>query len=59
VNKFPNFFNVIPAQAGNQNATDNWFPACAGMTEIAARIEIGKLFRTRSERGTKVTRDEY
>jgi hypothetical protein len=25
-----------------------WFPACAGMTKIAALIEIGKLFWTRS-----------
>jgi hypothetical protein len=23
---------VIPAQAGNQNASENWFPARAGMT---------------------------
>ena len=27
--------SVIPAQAGNQNSQDNWFPACAGMTELA------------------------
>ena len=26
----------------------NWFPACAGMTNIAARIEIRKSFRARS-----------
>jgi hypothetical protein len=33
---FPNSVRVaivvIPAQAGNQNNWDNWFPACAGMT---------------------------
>jgi hypothetical protein len=33
---FPNVVRavvfVIPAQAGNQNARENWFPACAGMT---------------------------
>jgi len=35
---------VIPAQAGNQYARENWFPACAGMTWL----DIGKLFWTRS-----------
>jgi hypothetical protein len=38
---------VIPAQAGTQNSTNNWFPACAGMTKIVALSENGKLFQPR------------
>jgi hypothetical protein len=42
---------VIPAQAGNQNTKDNWFPACAGMTGLDSRkvnsntFPIGQYFQ--------------
>jgi len=37
---FPISNHVIPAQAGNQNTATNWFPACAGMTKIAALFQL-------------------
>jgi len=44
-NNFPIFNHVIPAQAGNQFSLAYWFPACAGMTEIARLTAFGKLFQ--------------
>ena len=35
-NNFPISNHVIPAQAGIQNTSENWFPACAAVTNIAA-----------------------
>ena len=45
---FPRRF-VIPAQAGTQNCSNNWFPAWAGMTRIVALTEFVELFRPRSQ----------
>jgi hypothetical protein len=47
-NNFPIFNHVIPAQAGNQFSVAYWFPACAGMTEIAPLTALWKLFQDSS-----------
>ncbi len=43
-NNLPISIFVIPAQAGTQHSTDNWFPACAGMTKISPHTEFVKSF---------------
>jgi len=38
--------HVIPALSEGQIVRENWFPAYAGMTNIAALKTFGKLFGT-------------
>ncbi|MDA0281775.1 MAG: hypothetical protein O3B13_19175 [Planctomycetota bacterium] len=44
--KFPISYHVIPAKAGNYSTSVFWFPACAGMTEMAVLNEVAKSFWT-------------
>ena len=41
---FPISNLVIPAQAGNQQTRENWFPACAGMTKPSTKRNLGSYF---------------